>query len=376
MGLFDMFGRSSTINKDTHTKLLNQLNTIVNNLVNAKNEFKTDAYNIGLADRCEKFQVVMESQLNKYLKIDLHELKDSIYLVPRSESVEKNGKYYRKPELCKIIATHYTDMLKIILTIKNVYDIEHSGDGSLARITLRNIAIKGKIFEMHYCNMTQYDYVNSRGGAKIIDFGGLKGFQYFCDNMLSDVERNTLIKIMRNLFARKKKNVIAEHMYCGDKLLSPKQYQHIMKLPVPKCNPKLAKKFDDFVNTNSENMALTVEANNPILHKSTCPERLQIIIDMSPNKKEHKKLMNMYNDMNADYISNINNVLLIATKLINVVGGEHVLKDMNSKALDKVKHDLKQNISQFYMQSIVNFQNLLDYAKELNPSIVDLKDRL
>jgi hypothetical protein len=367
-----MGNNTSTLHKDIFKVELANVNTIVTGLINEEGSFKDPKYN--MVDKCKSFQMVLESQLKKHLKVELTSLNESIYLIPQIDNVNVKGNYLKKEALCSMISSHYSQILKILLTVKQVYDVEHNGDNSLAGITLRNIRLNGNIFELHFCPMRQQDYKNAPGHDKI-NFVGLSGFQYFCDNILTDVERTTLVKIMRNLLDRKSKESMAKHMYCGDKLLTAKQYRDILKLNIT-CNPKFEKAFDSFVNTNTENFLLDIAPENPVLHIDACPEKQQLLIDTSAKTKGHKMLLNMLKKMKNEYLANINNVLKIAMEVVSLEKGQYVLKDIDSKSLVKITKLLKENISQFYIQSIINFHNLLDFAKTLNPTIVNWKDHI
>ena len=115
------------------SKDLRSLNQIIDTIVKDNNQ---DTLGDTIDDNkdCEKYFFVLESSLKRHLKVDLEELKDSIYVIPKN--VEIN---YKKEDLCSIIANHYKRAINLLQVIKNVYDFENNGKYSIAGICIGNI---------------------------------------------------------------------------------------------------------------------------------------------------------------------------------------------------------------------------------------------
>lgn len=371
---------SAALHKDIFKQELEKINGIITDLVN-KNEksFNKKQYNIAIKEVCESYNMMLSSQLNKHLKVDLTALKDTIYLVPKNEKLAINDTYFSKQELCGMISKHYTKIMRLLLVIKHVYDIEHFGDNSLAGITLKNIRINQNIFEIRFCDISQKMFISPEVTDKV-DFAALTGFKYFSDEMLSQEERNIFIRTMRNLLARKHLTKMGEHMMCGDDLLPAKDYDEILsniKHLKVKCNPKVRDQLKHFAATQNENMHIFVAKSNPLFHESICTDKRQLLYDLSKKTKGTKKLLVLYEKVRDAYKTNIQGVLKITDELIlpSAEGG-YLLRDIDAAALENIELKLKRLIAKFYFQSLVNFYALLDYSKTLKPTIVDWKDRL
>ena len=79
-------GNSSSRSPDSQVfkKELVVLNGIVNNIINEKDVFKNNNYNFLSQDVCEKYQIILEEELTKYLKLDVKSLGTSLYIDRKS----------------------------------------------------------------------------------------------------------------------------------------------------------------------------------------------------------------------------------------------------------------------------------------------------
>lgn len=374
---------TSTAEFKVFAKEQEDLNKIVSSIVNKENVFANKSYNVGDPEQCGKYTMVLESQLKKHLKIDLKNLKDSIYVLPSEDSVKLQDAYLKKEEICKLISAHYKTILQVLTTIKYVYDIEGFGVASLAGITLGNVRFDKNMFIMQYCAVAQKQTIDMKESDP--DFStSLRGFKYYCDYLLTPSEKNTLFKNMRLLLSNTNKTKMARYLFCGDSLMTGKEYEDIFK-PLElnkkqaKCQPLVGKRFTDYVNTAEENSIFNIAAFNPVLSDAMCPgnDKKTIILDCSENKAEHKKLRTLHNKMKDDYIKSLNSVLGIAKKLVKDQEGadaQFVLNNIDSKTLEAIIRELKRNVARFYIESIVNFHALFKYAKSLPSNIVDAAD--
>lgn len=371
---------STPVHKDIFKKELQGLNTLVTDLVTTDNlQFKKQKYKVAMKNICDSYNIVLESQLKKHLKVELKSLKDSIYLFPTRDAVHlKDGKTVTKDDLCKLIGSHYHRILKLLVLVKHVYDVEHHGNNSLAGIIMNNINMTPNIFEMHFCDVSQKMVHKGNG----IDFSMLTGFQFLCNDVMSKTEKTLFLKTMRNLFARKNIDALAEHMACGDSLLSAADYKEFLQYTSAKhvaCKQSVANNMQQFAETKEENMYMFVAKNNPMLHDSelVCSDKRQLLIDISKKTKPIKELIKKYELLQDLYKKNIAEIVSSINKLVekDLTGG-YSLRDIDAKSLEDLEVNIKKLCVKFYIQTLVGYQSLLDFAKTLNPRIVNWKDRI
>jgi len=369
-------------------KELETLNKIVTDIIvgnpNTGHELKDKRFSLGNPTECGKYTTVLESQLKKHLKIELKELKDSIYLVPSSDSLKmQNEQFMNKDSICKLIATHYEKIMKLLLIIKYVYDVEGTGSASLAGITLDNVRLDGNMFVIQYCTTPQQQTVlanqSSMPEQKDPDFAAsLRGFKYYCDYLLSETEKVNLLKNLRLLFSNTPKKHLARYLFCGDSFLTGESYKDIfspleLKNSV-KCDPRMAERFVEFINTHTENTMINIAPYNFVLHEGMCLDKKTIVRDLTANTPENKKVRKLHDRMKADYIKNLNAVINIAKRVVVADGaGNFTLQNIDSEVLEQVTKEVKQTIARFYIQSIINFHALFKYVKSLKDNIISVQ---
>lgn len=375
--------KSVALHKDIFKTELKKLNDIINHVVSKNDqEFNLRRYNVAQREVCESYNMILSSQLKKHLKVELMALKDAIYIVPDVEKLELKDTFFTKQELCDMVAKHYNKILRLLVTIKYVYDLESNGDSSIAGITLLNIRKNGNIFEIRYCDSPQH-FISGSLIPNKLDFNTLVGFKYYCSEMLNTTEKNIFMRNIRNLLNRTDLSKMAQHMNCGDGLLSQSDYRDILINTTAKnvkCNPITMKYMKTFSETKNEHEHMDVAKNNPLFHESICTDKRQLLIDLSikdkHKQKQHRHLLKLYAHMKEDYNKNINEIYNLINQLVKEENGGYVLKDIDAHTLDQIEMRVKRLIAKFYFQSLINFYNLLDFAKTITPTIVDWKDRL
>lgn len=361
-------------------KELNGLNQIITAIINDDNTFKSKNYNFKDKNACNGYSLLLESSLKRHLKVELKDLKDSIYLVPNKDIVNINEKYLSKDNLCDVIAKHYETILDLLVLIKSVYDIEHNGDNSLAGITIRNIQFrKGQFMEINYCDTAQKDRNMQSDRTKSLDFSELQGLKLFTEKILSTQEKNALMRNIKNIFGKKNLNSIAEIALCGDDLLSGDDYKILFEGisgDKIKCNKDKAKVFDDALHSQDHDLFVTVVRENPILHTELCGSKQKLLIPLNQPTKEIKDLLAMFTRMKTDYVKNLNSIINIAKQLVETSdnGKTFVLKHIDNSTLETLRQQVKRNIAMFYLQSILNYHRLFNKAKTLPNSILNWED--
>ena len=346
-------------------------------------KFKDPRYAFGTDgdDVCKDFNVLLESELRKFLKVELLNMRDNIYLVPRKEGAHIGNKYLKKADLCKDIAGHYNRVFNMVVTIKQIFDIEknalESGQHSIAGICLKNVRDTPSVMQIHYCGSIQRDTrkmqkKDSNGDADIkrIDFNELKGLKYFMDHILGGTrEKNLFLRNLMNLLERRDKAKVDELFACGMDYIDGKTLSDNVSLGSIKRNDRLCKVASETADTSGHISSMMVNEGNPIFDLSMCSDQLSYIIDKTAiTRDERRKLEGLYNHMLKTYEKTLSDIVGFMDKLVVVSGRDKwELRDLNTDDVDALQKDLKRLVTLFFYTSLRNYHNLLDYAKFLQP---------
>jgi len=395
-----IMGNSSSRSPDIQVfkKELVVLNGIVNNIINEKDVFKNNNYNFLSQDVCEKYQIILEEELTKYLKLDVKSLGTSLYIIPKDgDDLTKFN--LSKKQICEKISNHYIKILYVMSLVKYVYNIERDGDLSIAGIIIRNIRVLDDIMEINFCDLPHKNYaLQGTGEAFKINFGKLEGFKFFVDYFLDKTEAKAFIGVVRTILARNTKQKV-EHTICSyvaDKELKAVDFKLLEQLYMSRFGKKLTcsgfknkhdggRRESEIENENNHesdrdskykkakslnhniSMGIFINKDNPIFAKDLCFAPRKVLIKTSTT--EGRQVLNLYNTMKDNYNKNVKNIVSLLDKLVVAHrDGTYTLKDIDKHTLDSVLEDVKVNIKSFYLLSIIDYQNLLDKAK-LIPSI-------
>jgi hypothetical protein len=355
--------------KNVFSEELSTLTDIVNNIITPDGKFTNPDYNFLFEEVCSKYTILWEKELNKHLKVDLENFAGSIYLIPKKDliSVEEQKIEVSKQDLCQKISKHYIKLLYVFSLIKTVYDLEHAGDDSIAGIMQRNVKIVNDIMEISYCSIPQKDYDLQPGNK--INFEHLQGFKVFVEHFLTPLERRAFLEQFRAIFARKPRHKIVDAI-CHDALVPLDEYEAIYadrlkgKIHCKEGTPS-RKQGDTHLDLMFE-----VSMDNPILHTHFCFSHKKLIVPIKGSDENTKQVYMLYRKMHQNYTQNVDNVVNILYKIIDKKGKQFTLKNISSQELHDIITEVKRNIIKFYVQSIVDFQNLLDVAKTI-PNITD-----
>jgi hypothetical protein len=372
-----MGSSQSSLGKPTHDvfhKELEKLNGIITKIITNDDKFLDPNYNFLFEDTCNKYTILWEKDLKKHMKIHLEQLQGDIYLIPKKDHINTSvdesdpsvitNESVTKHELCSSIARHYVKILYILSLIKHVYDLESNGDNSLAGIMERNIKITEVTFELSYCSIPHKNYDVQH--ADKIDFSLLEGLEMYTKYFLSSSEKYGFIEQLKRVFARKPRHQILD-IVCQGAVLKHDDYEKIYK-----------RRFDDkgtlckssvpnkrVVRKNID-MMFEIAEMNPILHSKYCFSRRKISIPITNKKDPHvKKLLLLYGEMKTHYMDNVDEVIGILNKIVEPQGDKMILKQIHTQELFDLVQSVKKTVAKFYLQSIVDYQVLLDYAKNI-----------
>ena len=339
---------------------LESLNKIVTKLVTHNDMFADNEYNFLSEDVCEKYQVVLESDLNKMLKMEIKSLGESLLLIPRDEEQKLlQQKNMKKNEICTKIANHYIKILYVLCLIKYVYNLEKFGDLSLAGIIFRNIHISKNMFTVKYCKQAQKDLKRASGHEALnLDFSRLEGFKFFIEYFLEKDEAAIFLKVFRHIFARKSKGVLRKD------LCEMGNIKEIEDLYQRRYNEKL------ICQAGGGDINIFVEADNPLFESTWCYAEGTVTIPLA--ESDGKEAYQLYKAMRSRYNSNIKEIeKILMHKLVDKhLSGKWALKDINKTELDDIIREVKDKVKVFYLQSISDFQDLLDRIKTFPNAIV------
>lgn len=341
------------------SKDLTVLRTIVTAVVDENDLFKDNDYNFLSEDVCAKYQVILESDLNKMMKLEVKSLGETLLIIPREDEEHfLNRKGFKKNEICTRIANHYIRILYVLCLIKYVYNLEQHGDLSIAGIIFRHITVTSNTFKMDFCKLPQKDLKRNAGiKALNLDLSELEGFKFFVEYFLDKQEADLLVRTIKHILARKEKAKV--HKDFCDMNSSP-ELADIFK-----------KRFDSelkCIQTGGD-VTLQIPENNPIFNGNWCYSKGFVTIPLS--ERDGRDAVKLYNEMRQRYTDNVKAIELILTSLVEKKrDGKWKLKDITKDELDKVIVQVKHKISLLYIQSIADFQYLLDRVRTFPNAIV------
>ena len=365
-------------------KDLAYITTMVNAIIDDKNIFKNSDYNFLSKDVCERHTLVLEDELNKHLKVSLQTVGTSLYLIPNNDSNNKQtikGTKLTKREICEKISNHYMKILYILSLVKYVYDIEHHGDYSIAGIIFRNIKVVDDIMAINYCSMPQKDYSQKTQNFKI-DFSNLEGMSFLVDYVLSKQESKTFVDVLRAVLSRSPRGIVRQQAcaFLKNKKLRKEDIRKVEELYQARFGSRLECPLDGKSSSNVSGESLTVkdgenvgvkrpnlhvkiEKDNPVFLKDFCYNVKEIVI--MTNKPNNKPIVEAFKTMQSNYKSNIKAIEALMDRLVSKKGSAYELKDITKYELDAIVNDVKSCVKVFYIQSIMDYQRLLDIAKNI-----------
>jgi hypothetical protein len=343
-----MGGSNSTLKSANNVfdKDLTKIESLINTIITKNNEFVDSNYNFLNDNVCEKYTMVIESKLSKYLKIHLHDLASNIYFVPKkNEQITVKNETITKKDLCNIITSHYVRTLKILSLVREIYDIENGGDYSIAGILYRNMDNVEGMFQVSYCGMNQ----EPLNGGDRVDFNKLKGLKRFTEEILTEEESRTFVQHLKQLFGNINKRKIAE-LVCKDTLVSLETYRSIYDgIPIQfKCQTG-----------GGNHLMFYVAKDKPIISYDLCYDKQKMMIPYD------KKIKDLFQKFKSDYNANLDRLTSLIYKLIIFCNksNQYKLKDLTHDQLTSIEIELKKVVIVFFIQSMVNYYKIFNYIK-------------
>jgi hypothetical protein len=360
---------------DVFKQELTSLNELVNSILTEDNVFRNSNYNFLSQNVCAKHTIVLEEELGRHLKVKLQSLGTGLYLIPTTDTATTSqGKRISKRDICSKISNHYMRILYVLTLIKYVYDLEHHGDYSIAGIIFRNIKINDGIMSITHCSMPQKDYSHNTKDNKI-DFGTLEGMSFFVNYVMDNEEGKVFVDVLKAILSRSPRGEVRKTV-CG--MLAQKKldvtlvrqveqtfkdkYGSELQCAITAPSSLKELQLQPTVNRKLPNLIMHVEKNNPVFLKDYCYNVNDVIVKV--DDANSKVVISSFKKMQQNYKINTSNIEKLMNKLVVKSGsGQYELRDIGKPELDMIVEDVKSTVKLFYIQSILDFQNLLDIAK-------------
>lgn len=360
---------------DVFKQELSSLNQLVSSILTEENVFRNSNYNFLSQNVCAKHTIVLEEELGRHLKVKLQTLGTGLYLIPTTDTaITSQGKRISKRDICSKISNHYMRILYVLTLIKYVYDLEHHGDYSIAGIIFRNIKINDGLMSITHCSMPQKDYSHNSKDNKI-DFGTLEGMSFFVNYVMDKEEGKSFVDVLKAILSRSPRGEVRKTV-CGmlaQKKLNTSLVKQVEQAFKDKYGSELQcantaittaheQQLQPMVNRKLPNLFVRVERNNPVFLKDYCYNVNDVIVKIDSEK--NKAVLATFKKMQQNYKTNISNINGLMNKLVAKTSSyQYELRDIGKPELDIIVEDVKSTIKLFYIQSILDFQNLLDIAK-------------
>ena len=354
-------------------KELQTLRDIVGKVINERNFFKNPEYNFLSEDVCQKYHVILESDLSKMLKLTVKSIGDSLLVIPKTEEnalLEKRG--LKKDEICSKVANHYIRILYVMCLIKYVYNLEQDGDLSLAGIFFRQIKKTANNMTVEYCKGDQKNILAGvpKDGSYDIDFSSLEGFQFFVEYFLDKQEANAFLKAFRHIIANTAPKGVLQHDLCA------LRKGVIYKEFIDELNDMFQRRFGEPLickgqvgggAPGSQSLSMVVGPENPMFHGRFCTSKG--VIQVPLNESDGKEALSLYKDMKTRYAKNVKKVEKLMDALLDKKEDGVSLKDITKVELDEIINQVKMVVSIFYLQSIWDAQNFIQRVKGMKAAV-------
>lgn len=405
-------------------KETDMVNELLNKILSKDDSFSDPELNLTSNEICKDYIFVLENSLQNHLKVELKDLNQNILLIPNGEN-----QAVKKAELCTLVTDHYKSILHVILLLKNVFDLENDGNNSILGICIQLIKIEKDTFTIYYCDSSQgggdekgneNENGNTSGTTrktkktskskktkktkenkkenndekKKIDITELKGLKMLFDHFLDEHESKILVSNFTDILqydieakdenikgplppyemeltlkAKRNRKKFVDAMLCGDNLMTPEQYENLFAHQSGKqCNRISAfnrrKQYEGIKNNSTK---IIIQGRNPIFAPYCSSQRMHTIDFSKISATQVSQLKQMYTVMHQDYTENMNSTFAILKEIVvfDKKRNYFTIKHLSAQSLANIKMRVKTQVIQFYLRSLINYQNILDFALSL-----------
>lgn len=361
-------GFSAHKNENIFESELKKINKIVNNIVTDDDKYINPDYNFLSSDVCDKYTIIIESELKKHLKLELKKLGSMLYILPKNDDGTMKDTNITKKEICESLSNHYIKILIMLSLIKYIYNIKKNGDLSIAGTILKNIKINDNIFQIQFCGVPHKDYDIGTSEAISSDklIGFQEGFRLFIEKVLTSEEAAQFINILQAILNNEDKKIIhnkicksSNYKALGD--LYNNRYKEGLK-----CQNLNNSKIKIKKGGTVANVTFTIKEYNPVFNNDLCPARSQIIRRISIKNKTGKDVYESYKTLRKNYNTNIKSIeKILDSLLVKDVKNNYTIRDIKNIDLLEIINKIKEKISIFYVQSLFDYQLILKKVLEI-----------
>lgn len=337
--------QSKTNFKETFNSEMSILNTYLNNIISINGLEPNAEYRVSYENLCEKFTYVVQKKLHRHQKVYIEELHDNVIIIPRNNT----NKNINKSEICTAIANHYNRVLRLVHAMRWILDIENNSKYSIAGIGIHNInQIESGLVEVQYCDSKQYhNHVFKKNGlrSRKLDLSQLMGFKILMNDILSKEESQVYYKLISSLLRSKR--------------LKLNQADKLLMKEFGSFNDEVISMDKELQKGGSSSLQFDVSEKNMIFSNETCYVQKKYIVQKS--KSLEAKLNKQEND-----------VIVMIKEMYKVLGDLTINTDdgiefkvLTHAELNTIELKLKRLFMIFYLQSIVNYNLVLETVEKM-----------
>lgn len=319
-------------------KNFKSLNNIVKNIL-IKDEYLKNKINV-FKRFCSTHTVVDQ----KFIKeINLKNELDEKYYFVSNDYLSTNNKKF-----CEDITNKQLKILKLIICIKQIYDIENNGKNSFGNLIFNQIIIKNNKLILKSCKSKQKKWwwlIEEDYNIFLIP-----GIEYFINEILTEKESKIFISQLKAIFKSTDNYTKLEKYICKDDIINQSTYEKLYKT-VFYCKERQINKYKGGM---KEDLLIKVNNNNPILSNNMCQKKEQYEVEY------YLQFQQLVNTAKNNYIKNIETVKNL---LILLTTQEELLKDITSKKFDNIEQKIKRTIILYFIQSLMDYKNILNIIR-------------
>lgn len=403
-------------------KETDMVNELLNKILSKDDSFSDPELNLTSNEICKDYIFVLENSLRNHLKVELKDLNQNILLIPNGENqaVKKAElctlvtDHYNSILQVILLLKNVFDLendgnnsilgicIQLIKIEKDTFTIYYcdssqggqgtqggqGGQGGESENENENGNTSGTTRKTRKTKKTKKKENNDE--KKKIDITELKGLKMLFDHFLDEHESKILVSNFTDILqydieakdenikdplppyemeltlkAKRSRKKFVDAMLCGDNLMTPEQYENIFAHQSGKqCNRITAfnrrKQYEGMKNSTK----IVIQGRNPIFAPYCSSQRMHTIDLSKISATQVSQLKQMYTVMHQDYTENMNSTFALLKEIVvfDKKRNYFTIRHLSAQSLANIKMRVKTQVIQFYLRSLINYQNILDFA--------------
>lgn len=223
---------------------------------------------------------------------------------------------------------------QIVDCVHEVYDVDNYGSDTLVTTILKNIEMTRHKIRIKECKSKQFKWWWYDKNEVKYNVFLIPGVRCFVNTLLSKEESKIFVSQLNEIFSEKPRDNRIHKAICEDEIIQHKTYERLYR-KVIHCAIGGA--------NNYNKLDISVDKGNPILSENMCKKKH--IDEMSLQEQFKDLVLAMMNN----YVKNLKKISEVMTNLETAKG----------KKLKVVVIKIKRTIMLYYLQSIIDYKNLL-----------------